>query len=413
MAHRGGGVNVGVEPRWLLARRDQAEKELVRVGIPDAGNEEWKYSDARRFLTQTKVGDPEAVAALASELSLPEAWQVLVFVGGVFRRDLSRFADVPRGVSVDPLSQALDTDAPSVGAHLGALDPTGRTFFAANRERWSDGLFLKIPQDATLPGPIQIIDIGSGSSFLRHLVLAGSGSCAEILEVRATTEGTPATVQSVLEADLDAGARVHYASLQAGGDQLRSWAGLAAKVGRGAEFTSRQFLVSGEVVRSETFVELAGPGAHADLSGLSAVSGERSADVLTVVRHASGQATSHQLFQALAGGRSTATFLGIVKVDPDAQKTSARQSSRNLLLSREASINSRPQLEIWADDVKCSHGSTTGRLDEKALFFLRSRGFSEAGAKALLVRAFAGELVEKLPEGAFRSRVEGLLEKVL
>jgi Fe-S cluster assembly protein SufD len=115
----------------------------------------------------------------------------------------------------------------------------------------------------------------------------------------------------------------------------------------------------------------------------------------------------------LAGGKSTASFLGIVQVERDAQKTSARQSNRNLLLSREASINSRPQLEIWADDVKCSHGSTTGRLDDKALFFLRSRGFSEEGARALLVRAFAGELVEQLPEGSFRSLVETLLEETL
>lgn len=406
-------MSVAVEPGWLQARRDQAETEFVRAGVPDMRNEEWKYSDASRFLSPTEIADPDAVAALASDLSFPEAWQVLVFVGGVFRRDLSRFADVPRGVSVGPLSQALDADSPSVGTLLGTLDPTGRAFFAADLGRWSDGLFLKIPSDVALPGPVQILDIGSGSAFLRHLVSAGPGAKAEILEVRATTEGTRATTRSVLEADLEDGARVWYSSLQAGGGRLRSWAGLAARVGRGSEFISRQFLVSGEVVRTETFVELAGPGAHADLSGLTAVSGERSADVLTVVRHASALATSRQLFQALAGGRSAATFLGIVKVDPDAQKTSARQSSRNLLLSREASINSRPQLEIWADDVKCSHGSTTGRLDEKAIFFLRSRGFSEEAARALLVRAFAGELVGKLPEGAFRSRVENLMEEVL
>jgi len=406
-------MNVGVEPRWLLARRDQAEKALVRAGIPDSRDEEWKYADSRQFLTPTKVADPDAIARLASELSLPESWQVLVFVGGVFRRDLSRIAEVPRGVSVDPLSQALDTDSSAVGAFLGTLDPDHRALFAANRERWSDGLFLKVPAGTTLPGPVQILDLGSGTSYLRHLVLAEPGSGSEILEVHATADGTPATTQSVLEAELQDGARLSYSSLHAGGDRLRSWAGVAARLGKRSEFTSRQFLVAGEIVRSETFVELSGPGAHADLSGLSAVSGERTADVLTVVRHASPLATSHQLFQALAGGKSTSTFLGVVRVDPDAQKTSARQSNRNLLLSREASINSRPQLEIWADDVKCSHGSTTGRLDEKALFFLRSRGFSEAGAKALLVRAFAGELVEKLPEGGFRSLVENLLEKVL
>ena len=406
-------MSVGVEPHWLLARRDEAERTLVRTGIPDGHDEAWKYLDAKQFLVSAQPSLPDDVSRLAAALSLPEAWQVLVFAGGVFRKDLSRLASQVPGIAVEALSAALDTDAPSVGAHLGELDPLDSAMFAANRERWSDGLFLGIPADTALPGPVQILDIGSGSSFLRHLVVAGPRSRAEILEVRVAPDGILAVSRSVLEADLEEGASVSFTNLHAGGDRLRSWTGLAARLERGADFRSRQFLVSGELARTETVVELAGPEARADLAGLVAVSGARTADVLTVVRHASPRAVSHQLFQALAGGKSTASFLGIVQVERDAQKTSARQSNRNLLLSREASINSRPQLEIWADDVKCSHGSTTGRLDEKALFFLRSRGFSESGARALLVRAFAGELVEQLPEGSFRSLVETLLEDSL
>jgi len=413
MAHGGGGVSVGVEPHWLLARRDEAERTLVRTGIPDGRDEAWKYLDAQQFLVSAHPSPPDDVSRLAAALSLPEAWQVMVFAGGVFRKDLSRLAPQLPGSAVEAMSTALDTDAPSVGSHLGELDPMDSAMFAANRERWSDGLFLEIAADATLPGPVQILDIGSGSSFLRHLVLAGPRSRSEILEVRVAPDGILAVGRSVLEANLQQGASVSFRSLQAGGDRLRSWAGLVARLERGSEFSSRQFLVSGELARTETVVELAGPEARADLSGLTAVSGARVADILTLVRHASGRAESRQLFQALAGGKSTASFLGIVQVERDAQKTSARQSNRNLLLSREASINSRPQLEIWADDVKCSHGSTTGRLDEKALFFLRSRGFSESGARALLVRAFAGELVEGLPEGSFRSLVETLLEETL
>jgi len=406
-------MSVGVEPHWLLSRRDEAERTLVRTGIPDGHDEAWKYLDAQQFLVSAHPSPPDDVSRLAAALSLPEAWQVLVFAGGVFRKDLSRLAPQVPGVALETMSTALDTDAPSVGAHLGELDPADSAMFAANRERWSDGLFLKIPADVALPGPVQILDIGSGSSFLRHLVLAGPRSRSEVLEVRVAPDGILAVSRSVLEADLEEGASVSFTNLHAGGDRLRSWTGLAARLERGADFRSRQFLVSGELARTETVVELAGPEARADLAGLVAVSGARTADVLTVVRHASPRAVSHQLFQALAGGKSTASFLGIVQVERDAQKTSARQSNRNLLLSREASINSRPQLEIWADDVKCSHGSTTGRLDEKALFFLRSRGFSESGARALLVRAFAGELVEQLPEGSFRSLVETLLEDSL
>jgi Fe-S cluster assembly protein SufD len=403
-------VNCASDTLSLAAFREQSEREFARVGAPGPHHEEWGYTQASLFLEPGASASEDAVAALVAQHSLPEAWQVLVFVGGIFRGELSRRAPSDSGVEVASLSAACAAD-PSL--RPGRLDPADRAFFLANRARWTDGLFLKVPSDIALPGPVQILDIGSGNSWLRHLVLAGRGAKGSVFEVRVGPDGTSTASLSVLEAKLEEGADLLHANLQAGGDKLRSWTGLVASLGAGARLASRQFQVAGDLARAESFVDLSGPLASVELSGLSAVSGERRADVLTVVRHAVPETSSEQLFQALAGGRSVASFLGVVQVESGAQKTAARQSSRNLLLSREASINSRPQLEIWADDVKCSHGSATGRLDEKALFFLRSRGLSEAGAKMILVRAFAGELVGKLPEGALRERVESLLEVVL
>jgi Fe-S cluster assembly protein SufD len=412
MAHGGRGVSVGVEPHWLLARRDEAERTLVRTGIPDGHDEAWKYLDAKQFLVSAQPSLPDDVSrSWPPRYPCPRpgrSWSSPEGSSGGTCRGWPRRCLESRWIRF----RRPGHGCPFGGAHLGELDPLDSAMFAANRERWSDGLFLKIPPTA-LPGPVQILDIGSGSSYLRHLVVAGPRSRAEILELRAAPDGILAVSRSVLEADLQEGASVSYreppggrrpAALLGGTGRAPGARGgihLPAIPGFGRAFAdgdgggTRRTRRAGRPLRPDRRI------------------GWRVADVLTVVRHASPRAVSHQLFQALAGGKSTASFLGIVQVERDAQKTSARQSNRNLLLSREASINSRPQLEIWADDVKCSHGSTTGRLDDKALFFLRSRGFSEAGARALLVRAFAGELVEKLPEGSFRSLVETLLEETL
>jgi len=283
------------------ASRAQAEEAFSRLGIPGSRHEEWAYTDAKLFLEPGAPASEEAVAALAWEHSLPEAWQVLVFAGGRFRPDLSRLASAFQGVEVAPLSASVDSD-PALCP--GELDPIDRAFFLANRARWTDGLFLRIQEDTVLPGPVQILDIGSANSWLRHLVLARRGARGTVVEVRASPDGAAVSSLSVLEASLEDGADLSLANLQAGGDKARSWTGLAARLGRGAQLVSRQFLVAGELSRSESFVDLCGSGARAELAGLSAVSGERRADVLTVVRHAVPETSSEQLFQALAGGRA-------------------------------------------------------------------------------------------------------------
>ena len=325
------------------------------------------------------VATSDGTRRLVQDLSLPEAWQVFVFEGECFRPGLSRLA------------------SPASGEKVGIAGPE------------ASGLCLHVPDGVERPGPIQILEVASGASKLRHVVRLGAGARARMLGTLGLPEGGRSDTYSTMAVELGAGAVLDHASLLKG-NSLHVDTGLEARLQSGARLVSRRFLLQAEVSRTHMDIDLEGPEASVELSGLVSVNGGRIADVEASVRHVGPRTSSEQLFQALAADRSAATFVGKVVVEQGAKGTQARQSSRNILLSRRASIDSRPQLEIHDDDVKCSHGSTTGRLDENAIRFLRSRGFSLEGARALLVRAFAGEQLEKLPEGGFRSLVEGMLE---
>ncbi|HOX50802.1 MAG TPA: SufD family Fe-S cluster assembly protein [Fibrobacteria bacterium] len=374
--------------------------------LPVAGSEEWKYLDPARFL-QSPEAEGSSLDALDPSWVLAGADSLLVFQDGVFRDDLSRLGD---GVDVRPLSAMTEDEIRQ--SRPGRFDPPEPSLHAAVLAQAEDGVHVSVSRGVRA-GLVQILEIGSGSGWTRHVVDASAGAQVDVVRLGVALPGRTSISRSVTEFRLGQGASVDHAMLVDGHVRSSAWNGIVARLERDASFVSRQFLFGSSVSRAECHVELQGPGARADLAGLCAQAGEEVADVLTVVRHAAPHTESKQVFQALAGGRSSASFLGVVQVDRAAQKTSARQSSRNLLLSREASVNSRPQLEIWADDVKCSHGSTTGRLDDKALFFLRSRGLSLESARRLLVRAFASELVEAVAREDFRFLLESRLEQVL
>lgn len=308
---------------------------------------------------------------LAARLAPAEAVAVWVFEGGTFRSDLSRGTGSVPGASV------------------------------SGDGNWSIAL-----EAGRKAGPLALLELG-GSGAANHVVELADGAELEILHLVASDGASK--VESGIRAHLARGSQFTHSSVVLGGGQEGS-VGFQARLERDSRLTTRRFLLQGKSWEAPISVDLAGPGADAVISGLVAVDGDRTASVDAQVRHSAPQATSRQVFQALAGGGSKAAFVGKVVVDPGAKGTNARQSSRNILLSRDASIDSRPQLEIREDDVKCSHGSTTGRLDENALRFLRARGFSPEGARSLLVRAFAGEQVESLPDGSFRELVESLLE---
>ncbi len=398
-------MSAASEPDWLVAGRHAAASVPAAPSTRE-GREDWLYVSPSDLETESVKAHPDAVRSLVQGAILPDAWQVLVFAGGVFEPSLSRLEP---GSPVATLAQSVAARSDEVALLLGGLDPADAPLLARNRASWSDGLFLHLGCGQKLPGPVQILEVGSGASWLRHVVSMGDGSSATIWQTHVSPEGIAVASHSVLEARLEAGASLSHVRFRDQAAAGRHYGALLAGVQARARLEARLYGFGGAISRDDLHVSLDAPEAYALLHGLVKTEGEEKADISVKLRHAAPDCRSEQVFKALAGGSSQANFHGTVYVDRDAQRTAARQSNKNLLLSRQASINARPQLEILADDVKCSHGSATGRLDEKALQFLRMRGLSETGARALLVRAFAGEMLLSLPEGPLRDRIDARL----
>lgn len=410
MAHGGFAVKTPVsQPDWLSSHRARSALEVAKVGLEEKGGEDWFYTSPRELLPPTVSIDPDEARRLAVRHSLPDAWQVLVFVGGIYRSELSRVVDDPDGIAVTSLRMAIDTHGADLVAWLGRSDSEAYALLSLNRERWTDGLFLRALAGRTLPGFVQVLEIGSGSSWLRNLVVLGEDSSASIVETHVSPDIGAISSHTVTEAHLPKGSKLSHIRLKRHSAGGHHYGAVVVRLDAAARLESRLFAFGGAVSRNDFQVSLDGPDAFALLHGLVKTQGNEKEDISIKLRHASPDCQSEQVFKALADGKSQADFHGTVYVERDAQRTAARQSNKNLLLSRDASVNSRPQLEILADDVKCSHGSATGRLDEKALQFLRSRGLSQESARRLLVRAFAGEMLLPLPEGALRGRIDALL----
>lgn len=366
--------------------------------------EDWKHVSPEDFLIEGAVASEAEVSRLVQEWALPEAWSRLVFVGGRFRAELSL---VPPSTATWSIAPASAPVGPS--AEVGSLDPADHPILAGFPDRDVDGIRLAVAAGATLPGPVQIVEIASGSSWLRHAVSLGASAQATVVETHASPGGTATSSRSVLEVDLPSGAKFEHARFQLEAPDGRAWSALLAKVADGAALAIRHLGLGAGIARCELHVDLAGPGADLAIEGLAASQGQERFDAFTSVKHLARDCTSRQLWKSLARDRSVGSYTGGILVAEGADGTSATQSSRNVILSREAAIHSLPKLRIWADDVKCSHGSATGRLDEKALFFLRSRGLSALDARKLLVKAFADEVLDHIPWESTRSRLSDIL----
>lgn len=362
--------------------------------------EDWKHVTPDEFLVEGASTPESEIARLLSDSGSPDAWARVVFVGGEFRPDLSSLPSPSPGTR---LSLAAS------GSGLGSLDPENHPLLAMSRSEAGPGVLFEIEDGASAPGPVHILEIASGSSGLRHRVRLGEGASAVLAQTHLAPGGILAAERSVLEADLAADSRLEHARIHAGSTESVTWSALVARVGARASLRALHLGLGGGLARAELHADLVAPGADIQIDGLAASRGADRFDALTSVRHLARDCTSRQLWKSLARDRSVGSFTGCIHVAPGADGTSAIQNSRNILLSREAAIHGKPQLEIWADDVKCSHGSATGRLDEKAIFFLRSRGLSPLDARRLLVKAFADEIVGKIPWDSTRERMESRL----
>jgi Fe-S cluster assembly protein SufD len=404
------------EPAGLTAMRRQAIERFAELGFPTLRQEEWRLTNVAPVAQGSfrwPDGDPDAVAPGRLAPHIFDAAARLVFVDGRFAPRLSAVGDLPEGVIVASLAEVLARDPGRLEPWLGRFARFDRQpFVALNTAFLRDGAFIHVPRGA-VTGPIHLLFLSSGEegrptlSFPRNLFVAGEGSQTAIVETYAG-EGAYFTAP-VTELVAGPGAVIDHYKVQRESLGAFHLATFQVQGERASVPSSHSISIGGGLVRNDVNAVLDGEGIDCILNGLYFGDGRQIVDNHMRVEHAKPHCASHELYKGVLDGKSRAVFNGLIHVHKGAQKTDAKQSNRNLLLSRDAIANSNPQLEIFADDVKCTHGSTVGQLDEDAVFYLRSRGIGAEAARSLLTYAFASDIVERIKVEPVRRDLEEFL----
>jgi Fe-S cluster assembly protein SufD len=397
-------------PEWLLALRREGAAAFRAAGLPTVRHEDWRFTNLAPLAALSFVGPPAEMAPLAglSSLSLP-AGPRLVFENGRLRKDLSSNAVLPRGAVVASLAEALTQAPEKVRPHLGRLArPEGLAFTALNAALHRDGAFVYLPAGAVVEEPIELVFAGGGpgeplAHHPRVLVLAEAGARATVAEIYLGAQ-TPYLTAAVTELVLCEGALLEHLKLQDEGARAFHVSTLFAEQAALSKLSTHSFSLGAQLSRAELRSGFLGEGGSLSAAGLYMADGARVTDAFALVDHVAPRCTTSETYKGILDGRAHGVFAGRIRVLAGAQKTDARQMNSNLLLSEDAVVDTKPQLEIFADDVKCGHGGTVGQLDEDALFYLRSRGVKDAEARSLLIWAFAAELVERIGPAALRAR---------
>jgi Fe-S cluster assembly protein SufD len=393
-------------PAWLSPVRRAAISRFAERGLPTTREEDWRYTNlAPLAATPVRLPDPAAPERLSERALAPFAlgnrdWLRLVFVDGRYSSALSSARTLPRGGRAGSLAEAMVTHEAVVERHLGRHAGWEANAFAALSTAFvQDGAFVHLPPESEAPAPIEILFVATTPGVLAHprsLVVVGPHARATVVEryVGLTTEAYVAN--AVTEIVVGPGAEVDHYVLQEQGPEAFHLATLHAALDRDSGFSSNAAILGGRLARTTLTLAFGGAGARGALSGLYVAGGRQHVDNHVTVDHAVGRCTSQQLYKGVLDGHARAVFNGRVVVRRDAQKTDARQTNKHLLLSDGVEVDSKPQLEIFADDVKCTHGAAEGQLAAEALFYLKSRGLSEDTARALLTYGFAREVVERV-----------------
>ncbi len=404
---------------WLDAARREAMQAFVSTGLPSARNELWKYT-ALRALEQRSYAPRDAKAATraidASAIELPGIdGPRLVFVNGVFRADLSKSDDLPQGLDVQPLSRALAENPEPLRFLLTrrASEPPD-AFAWLNAALASDGVLVRVASGAQIEAPLHVVHLGAPAEspiawHARSFIDVGEGARVRILEHHAAAGEHSHFANLACEYALHNSAQLVLLTLQdasAGATLLRR---SDLSLHEGARATLHALELGGALARHEIHVSLNGDRSRVETRGAFALRGRQHCDTELLIEHRGRDTASDSLWRGVADGRARGVFHGAIAVQPGADGTDARLSNKNLLLSEGAEIDTRPALEIHADEVKAAHGATVGQLDERALFYLRSRGLPAETARMLLVRAFCAEALSSMEPRPLRAHCDTLL----
>jgi Fe-S cluster assembly protein SufD len=406
----------GEGPAWLPALRKQAFDRFHTLGFPTTRDEDWHFTSVTPIAERTfKSVKPAATTLTANDLKphlLDDEWHRLVFVNGRFEPSLSHFTGLPAEVHVSTLSEALRAEPEWVKKHLGTLASFDRAAFTAlNTAFVQDGVVVRVPKGVEVDVPLHILHLtdahaNGAAMHPRLLVVAEALSRVVLVESYTGLGASSYLVNAVAEVTLGSGARVDHYKIQREGQEAYHVGTVQVTQGRDSAYHSFSFAAGAALSRTNVYTKLAGTGGEARLNGLYILDGTQHADHQTFVEHLAESCASRELYKGILDGRSHGVFNGKVYVDPVAQKTDGKQTNKALLLSEQARVDTKPQLEIFADDVKCTHGATIGRLEELPLFYLKSRGIGAESARALLTYAFAAEVLETIEIDVLRLELE-------
>ncbi|MBP9902922.1 MAG: Fe-S cluster assembly protein SufD [Verrucomicrobia subdivision 3 bacterium] len=409
------------QPAWMLPLRQGGFARFTELGFPTLQHEDWRFTNVAPI---AKLPFKPALAAPADGLaaealkhfpfaSLPGPR--LVFVNGHYAAALSRIGRLPAGVKVANVAAVLAREPALLEPHLVPSSSAGdNAFTALNQAFFLDGGFIHLPAGTVVPEPVQLIYIAtanqSGATMQpRNVIVAEANSQLTVIESYVTAGGAGYFTNAVTELVVGDHARVEVLKFQDEAADAFHMAAMHGRFGRASNVSVHSFALGAKISRNSIRTNLAGEGLECVLNGLYLTRGEQLADHHMVVEHAQPHCASHEYFNGILDDKSRGVFHGRILVQQLAQKTDAKQTNKNLLLSDDATANTKPQLEIYADDVKCTHGATIGQLNPESIFYLRSRGIGPDTARRMLIHAFAGEIIERIRHEAAREELNQLV----
>jgi Fe-S cluster assembly protein SufD len=426
-------------PDWLQSLRRQGMTRFESLGFPTTKNEDWHFTSVapiaehafrlaaleskhvgpdstnRREVSRRKGDALNSAGVSRADLerfNFGESWHTLVFVNGAFAAELSTDVGLGNQVRVSSLAQVIDAGAPIIESELGKIARFEQhTFTALNTAFITDGAFIELKNDAVIEQPIHLLFVsdGEGVSHPRNLIVAGRHSRAVIIESYVSVRDSNYFTNAVTEIAVGEGAHVDHYKIQRESESAFHVGTVQIREERNSQLHSFSFAVGGSLARTNVYTSLVGDAATCTLNGLYLTDGSQHIDNQTSIEHIAPNCPSHEVYKGVLDGRSHGVFNGKVYVHPEAQKTDGKQSNNNLLLSPTARVDTKPQLEIFADDVKCTHGATVGRLDELAMFYLNSRGIGRETARTLLTYAFAADVLETIELETLRKQLEKMV----
>jgi Fe-S cluster assembly protein SufD len=424
-------------PDWLQTLRNEGMARFETLGFPTTKNEDWHFTSVapiaqrafalgsiaesmgtreRRGVSRRRGDATNSAGATASHLERfqfgEKDWHTLVFVNGVFSEDLSSYSGTSGGVRVMSLAYAIKSSGDVVQRHLGRIAKFDQhTFTALNTAFIGDGAFIELQPEAIVDKPIHLLFLSDGEvvSHPRNLVIAGRHSRAALVESYVSLRDSEYFTNAVTEILVGDGAHIDHYKIQRESESAFHVGTVQARESRDSQLHSFSFATGGSLARTNIYTSLDGDAATCTLNGLYLTDGTQHIDNQTSIEHIAPNCPSHEVYKGVLDGRSHGVFNGKVYVHPEAQKTDGKQSNNNLLLSPTARVDTKPQLEIFADDVKCTHGATVGRLDELAMFYLNSRGIGRETARTLLTYAFAADVLETIELEPIRKELEKMV----